>query len=93
MSGFVAWNAAHTEGRDPEETALSDSELVLPPMDEAPGQDSEIVGPTEAFLETLPVHDFPKQKQDFDQAKIRRAEVRFRPIQTPVPEFLRSREA
>ena len=73
MSGFVAWNAAHTEGRDPEETALSDSELVLPPMDEAPGQDSEVVGPTKAFLETLPVHDFPKQKQDFDQAKIRRA--------------------
>jgi DNA-directed RNA polymerase specialized sigma24 family protein len=72
MSGFVAWNAAHTEGRDPEETALSDSELVLPPMGEAPGQDSEIVGPTEAFLETLPVHDFSKQKQDFDQAKIRR---------------------
>ena len=73
MSGFVAWNAAHTEGRDPEETALSDSELVLPPMDEASGQGSEIVGPTEVFLETLPVHDFPKQKQDFDQAKIRQA--------------------
>lgn len=73
MSGFVAWNAAHTEGRDPEETALRDSELVLPPMDEAPGQDSEIVRPTEALLGTLPIHNFPKQKQDFDQAKIRRA--------------------
>ncbi len=73
MSGFVAWNAAHTAGRDPEETALSDRGPVLPPMEGSADQGCEFVGPTEAFLEGLPAHDFPKQKQDFDQAKIRRS--------------------
>jgi DNA-directed RNA polymerase specialized sigma24 family protein len=73
MSGFVAWTGAHTEGRDPEENSLSDQETVLPPLNESLDQGSEIVGPTEAFLEALPVHDFPKQKQDFNEAKIRRA--------------------
>jgi DNA-directed RNA polymerase specialized sigma24 family protein len=73
MSGFVAWTGAHTEARDPEENSLSDQETVLPPLNESLDQGSEIVGPTEAFLEALPVHDFPKQKQDFNETKIRRA--------------------
>src|SRR5271155_3206298 len=73
MSGFVAWTGAHTAGRDPEENSLSNQETVLPPPNEPLDQDSEIVGPTEAFLEALPAHDFPKQKQDFNEAKIRRA--------------------
>lgn len=73
MSGFVAWGATDAEGKDPEERDLSDSEFVLPPTDESAAQGSEIVGPVEAFLAVLPVHDFPKQKQDSDEAKIRRA--------------------
>jgi DNA-directed RNA polymerase specialized sigma24 family protein len=72
MSGFVAWNAAHAEG-GPEESAHRDNEPVLPPMDALLDARPEIVGHTEAFLEALPVHDFPKRSQDSDQAKIPRA--------------------
>ncbi|MFZ1008952.1 MAG: sigma factor-like helix-turn-helix DNA-binding protein [Candidatus Sulfotelmatobacter sp.] len=73
MSGFVVWDTGHAVERDSEESSLSDSGLALPPMDESSGQVSEIVGPTEAFLEALPVHDFSKQKQNSDETKIRRA--------------------
>jgi DNA-directed RNA polymerase specialized sigma24 family protein len=72
MSGFVAWEASQTNG-DPEEGADGGNEAILPSIDESPEHGSEIMGPTDAFLGALPVHDFPKQKQDFAQAKIGRA--------------------
>lgn len=73
MSGFVAWNAAQAEGRDSEESSLKDNERLLRALDESLGQGSQAAGPTEIFIEALPVHDFPKQKQGSDEAKIRRA--------------------
>jgi hypothetical protein len=71
MSGFVAWIAAHAEGRSSEE-GFGDRELAS-----LTGESFEAEpvtgGPAETFLEGLPVHDFPAQKESSDEVKMRRA--------------------
>jgi|HubBroStandDraft_6_1064221.scaffolds.fasta_scaffold320561_2 DNA-directed RNA polymerase specialized sigma24 family protein len=72
MSGFVAWIAADAGGRD-SDSAFSEHKLVSPLTDESSAEGSGIGEPTRTFLGSLPVHDFPKQKQSSDEVKIRRA--------------------
>jgi DNA-directed RNA polymerase specialized sigma24 family protein len=71
MSGFVSWIAAHAEGENSESGFVNHEQA--PMSKEALAEELETGGPAKAFLETLPAHDFPKERESSDEVHMRRA--------------------